>query len=587
VTRLPRLAAAVGTLLWFTPGLGAQAPALQNGDFETKSTKKDDIAGYTIELGAQNGAQQPADEITLDPKVKHGGKHALHFAGTDTTRGWRSVTQQLVVRPGATYKLTGFIKAENIKPGFVKGTQIAHFQNCHVGVFLSDGNGELVGQDLVRPEMPTSDWKKFDLNVKAPDSTRKAQVTMFLSMPGDFWVDDLVLTVEGGAPVAAPKLVFREDFAKAGSVPSQWKKELGARNGDGGEDAAITIDPAAGASAESPRSLKLSGNENTIRWYTLGRTCDAAPGNLFELKAKVKAQDVRKEGIQFPNWHLSLLFLDKAGNSVGVPRFASPGDGTYDWKDVELSATGPLETASVRVGIFLSMSGSVWVDDLELTVDQGAEPPYAKWLKKDAKHLTIRYSPNAGLTASIGDLAKRFDTAYEEIRKALAVDFDQKLTIYLYRDNDEGKQLVGRDLDFAEPDQRVVHQTVHSTLSHEMTHCIARGIGYAQTGLFGEGVAVWFNGAPPEAQHKAAAKLLADSKLPTIADLLAKFRDVDDSYPASGSFCGFLIETKGIAAFKTLYVAADPAAAAKEAIGESLEDAEKAWREMLAKQSGS
>src|SRR5262249_5302121 len=149
--------------------------------------------------------------------------------------------------------------------------------------------------------------------------------------------------------------------------------------------------------AESPRSLNLAGNENTIRWYSLGRFSDAAPGNLFHLRAQVKAKDVRKQGIQFANWHFNLTFQDKAGHQVGVPRHAFPGDGTYDWKQIELSAAAPLEAASVRVGMFLSMSGEVWVDDLELTVEPGGDPPYAKWLKKDTKHLTLRYSPNAGL----------------------------------------------------------------------------------------------------------------------------------------------------------------------------------------------
>src|SRR4026207_1997061 len=82
-----------------------QAPALRNGDFETRSAKKDEVAGFVLSLGAQNGAQQPASDVVLDGKVKHGGKYSLKLEGSETTRGWRVVEQQLSVRPGATYKL--------------------------------------------------------------------------------------------------------------------------------------------------------------------------------------------------------------------------------------------------------------------------------------------------------------------------------------------------------------------------------------------------------------------------------------------------------------------------------------------------
>jgi hypothetical protein len=555
----------------------AQAPALKNGDFETKATGKEEVAGYAVSLGAQNGGAQPPSEVALDAKVKHGGKCSLKLAGDESTRGWRVVEQAIAVRPGATYTFSGFMKTKDVKPGFVKGTRIAHFQNCHVGIFLSDGNGEIVAKDMVTPDLPTADWKEFHLTVKAPDSTRKAIVNFFLSMPGELWVDDLTLKIEGGGAAPDAKVVFREDFARESTLPATWKRELGARNGDGGKDEAIAIDPAEGSSPASPRSLELTGDSDTIRWYTLGRTFPAAPGNLFHLRAKVRAKDVKKEGNQFPNLHLSLLFLDKSGNTVGVPRFTSPGDGTYDWKDVDVSATAPLDAATVRLGIFLSMSGQVWVDDLELTVDAGAEPPYAKWQKKETKHLTLRYSPDPGVGAAVPELAKRMDAAYEQIKKALAVDYDDRITIYLYKDGDEGQRLVGRELDFAEPDSRMVHQTIHSTLSHEMTHCIAHAIGYAQTGLFGEGLAVYCNGDKPEETHRAAAKLLADGKLPSVAAMLKDFRKQENGYPAAGSFCGFVIETYGIEKFKRLYVQTDPAAVAQDVLGAPLDEIEKSW----------
>ena len=73
---------------------------LANGGFEEKAGKDGRPAGWTFELGAQNGATKPESKVELDTKERHGGKSALRFSGNESTRGWLIAKQALEVRPG-------------------------------------------------------------------------------------------------------------------------------------------------------------------------------------------------------------------------------------------------------------------------------------------------------------------------------------------------------------------------------------------------------------------------------------------------------------------------------------------------------
>jgi hypothetical protein len=295
----------------------------------------------------------------------------------------------------------------------------------------------------------------------------------------------------------------------------------------------------------------------------------------------VRAETVRKEGIQFPNLHMRLAFFDVDGKALGAAKYGQPGTGSYDWKEVTTSGVAPEGATKVLVGFFLSMSGDAWFDDVRLEKRSGGTPAYADWLTLETKHLTLRYPKDSPRAATIKQYGDKLDRAFESVVGQLGVDYTDRITVYLYLDEFQGKKLTGRDLDFANPEGRAVHQGPNSTLSHEMTHCIALKMGTAQKGLLGEGIAVWLNGDTPSGHHDRAAKLLASGELPSMKDLLEKFRDQANGYPAAGSFCGYLIETYGIAKFRELYPSSDPNTQAASVLGKSFEAIDADWRAFL------
>src|SRR5688572_5630792 len=301
-------------MLWMAIALAAVAgdKGLQNGGFDDSRA----LAGWTLELGAQNGAQEPKSVVELDTQEQHGGRASLRFSGDQATRGWLAAKQQIEVRPGAKYSLEAWSKTAGIEPnGF-------GLDNCYIGIFLYDAAGQLVGRELAQPTRPASAWTKHELSLEAPATARKGYVFLFLSMLGDLWVDDLELEIHGGESPPAPEVVWREDFAAAKKVSSEWKSKVGATNGTGGADSEVGIDASQGAEG-SPNSLRLAGDAGTLRWTHLVREFPAKPGELFRWSGLVRAQDVRREGNQFANLHLDLGFVDSRGEVLGKARFGS------------------------------------------------------------------------------------------------------------------------------------------------------------------------------------------------------------------------------------------------------------------------
>ena len=550
---------------------------LQNPGFEARSSRSEPVPGWVLELGARNGAKKPESTVELDRKERHGGRASLRFSGDANTRGWLIARQEIPVRPGGKYELEAWTRAEGVRPnGF-------GIDNCYVGLIFLDGAGQTVGREFVSPARPDSGWSVQRIRLEAADSARSGQIYLFLSMIGDLWVDDLSLEIDGGEELPELELVFSEDFADAKRLSSKWKREVGATNGDPAVDSTWGIDPEEGA-PDSPRSLRLAGDVATTRWQFLKRELPAEPGDLWRFRGLVKARDVRQEGVQFANLHVSVGFLDRRGDLIGSARFASAEPGTFDWKELVARGLAPEETRKVRVGVFLSMSGEAWFDDLELHRQEGGTPPYGDWGTIEGTEIVLRYSPAHPEASGMQGYFRRLEQARAEICRRLDVEFDEPITVFIYRDNDEGRLLTGADLDFADPEKRRVHQRTNSFIAHEMVHVIAHNrLEYSGTDILGEGIAVWLNGQSEDAHHRRAMELLSKGELPSVDDLLHRFRELDAGYPAAGSFCGYLIRTHGLEVFKEIYPLEDPSGRLRELVDESFADMEPGWHEHLRK----
>jgi peptidase MA superfamily protein len=143
--------------------------------------------------------------------------------------------------------------------------------------------------------------------------------------------------------------------------------------------------------------------------------------------------------------------------------------------------------------------------------------------------------------------------------------------------------------------------TIWPTDNHEVVH-VYTGPWGAPVALFGEGLAVAFQTDPPAGDftpkwnatslHVLAKQFRARGALVPIATLAVttSFRSLDDNitYPESGSFVRFLIDTQGIDAMRRLYgsmsgdaTLATVRAAFQGVYGFSLDEAESRWQQFL------
>ena len=391
-------------LLAALAALALPAPAdgpLANPDFEAKTSKTDPVPGWELSIGARNGANEPVSVCEVDKKEHHGGHAALHFHGEASMKAWQIATQTVEPRPGATYHLTGFTRGKNVRREEIQ------FSNCYVGLFLFDANGELLAREIRNPDKD-EDWKAFEITLAAPDTVREAKVYAFLSMSGDLWVDDLVLTLDGGTPLPPIETLLTEDFEAAKDLPASWTKSIGAINAGGGKESVVAIDSKTGADG-SKRSLKFSGDARTQSWNDLSREFSCSPGDLIHLHARARGAGIKQEGIQFANLHARLVFRDAAGESLGPARYDSPGTGDFDWKDADVRGVAPPGAARCMVGLFLSMSGEAWWDDLTITRQPGNRPAYDGWLSLESKHMLLRYPPDHPQAADMAAYGAKLD----------------------------------------------------------------------------------------------------------------------------------------------------------------------------------
>ncbi len=550
------------------------ADTLKNPGFEDKPTKTDPVPGWTVVIGALNGANEPESVCEVDRKEQQGGKSALHFHGENPTRAWKAAEQPVEARPGGRYRLTGQYRASGVRR---EGIQ---FNNCYVALFLFDASGELLAREFRTPGKQDA-WQDFTVELTAPDTVREAKVFCFLSMTGDLWIDDLALTIEGGTPLPPTETLLAEDFEQAKDVPEGWTRGVGAINAGGGKESQVTVDGKSGAGG-SKRSLRFKGDGATRTWFDLSREFPCSPGDLLTFSARARGEDVHQEGIQFANLHARLLFRDAAGETLGSALFEHPGTDSFDWKDVRVRGVAPPGAARCMVGLFLSMSGEAWWDDLRVTRQPGNRPAYDGWLTLETQRLRLRYPVDHPRAAEMVDFGARLDAEFDRVCAALGVTYDERVVAWLYRDAEQGRRLTGRELAWADPEGRAFHQGPANSLAHELTHVLALKLGYAQTAVLGEGLAVWLDGNGDAFHHDRARELLRKGELPAVAALFERFREEPAGYPAAGSLCGWLIGRHGMQRFAELYRSTDPRALAPQVLQEDFTALEQAWRDWLA-----
>ena len=174
---------------------------------------------------------------------------------------------------------------------------------------------------------------------------------------------------------------------------------------------------------------------------------------------------------------------------------------------------------------------------------------------------------NKGEIGWIGLVAEFY---HEQITSFLDLKKKRQVTVYIYKDEYQKKQLMGAGrTNFAKIFNDEIHinfEDVEGVLKHEMTHVLANDFGNPYYGTdrigFLEGVAVaceWNESY--FTPHEWATALKKQNKLPDVSLLVGPdgfFSNAAGlSYTVAGSFTRYLIDTYGVHLFKRAYYEED------------------------------
>jgi hypothetical protein len=115
------------------------------------------------------------------------------------------------------------------------------------------------------------------------------------------------------------------------------------------------------------KSLKLSSDISTTRWYKIAKTIPSNYNEVF-VSYFAKGNNIRKEGDQFDTCYIGFVLTD-SGGTRNYDRTNSYG-GTFDWRygEIRLSADQLRSLrdggSSIEFRIACFKSGEFWVDDL-------------------------------------------------------------------------------------------------------------------------------------------------------------------------------------------------------------------------------
>ena len=159
-----------------SPGTGAAdgSPLIWNGGFESDiskdltqfdwSLKPSAYARVAIEENGENGENGEGEA--------HGGARflSLTFAGRDTTMLEDEIRQQVVLAPGARYRLEYFVRAEGLVTP--EGPQVV--------ILDAASSKALASSDPIAPG--TWDWKNVSIDFTAPVSARGQAVVVHVTL---------------------------------------------------------------------------------------------------------------------------------------------------------------------------------------------------------------------------------------------------------------------------------------------------------------------------------------------------------------------------------------------------------------------
>jgi len=376
------------------------------------------------------------------------------------------------------------------------------------------------------------------------------------------------------AATSAPPLLA-ESLVGARALDA-WTEVDGAVDGDG-PSSTVALDDG---------GVRLEGGAGTHHWRALERTTALGGATWLRVSARTRTDGLAPDGVHRPNCYVYLRFTDPSGKRAGELAATRTVLGTTPWTPVARRFPIPAGATNVTVGLFLSLPGRAWFDDVRLEA-----APAPDWHEASVGH--YRYHWLGG--DSVPDDARAYDAESFRIATEFlgldAASVPAAVDYFKYPDRAIKEEIMGDPGNaFTLPDGTM--HSIFATDRHEIVHVLARPWGLPPA-LVLEGLAVYLSGAWQGKPVATYAKGLVDGGWIALADLLDSnaFRAKPDlaTYAIAGALVEWMVaQPDGKARLRALYgkvgysaSAADSRRAMEAILGDTVERTDAKLRDWL------
>jgi hypothetical protein len=339
-------------------------------------------------------------------------------------------------------------------------------------------------------------------------------------------------------------------------------------------------------------SFFFKGDPDTRRWYVLSQEIEILDVSHIQFKGAIRIQGAKRGTSQFAQCNYLFTFYDHNHQRFQSARFGDQRTrvkiGTTGWLVEDVKFRVPSGAAYVKVQCIMGMTGTVWFDDLSLTI-----PETYDWNKAETKNFTFHWMDERPFPAGAMSAEQKL---FDRYCGQLGLTSDERIDYYLYPDSTTIRKMLNlKGVFYVSWDDKEVH-TILPYEDHEIIHIITDPYGIPPKSIC-EGTVFHLQGhCLGQPFHPIARQLLAQKLLPTLAELTtySNYAQLPSlrALPASGSFVAFICDTWGMDNLIELYRAAggqnshqEFSASFEQVYKVPLDEAEIGWRQFLVRGS--
>jgi len=333
---------------------GAQENLISNGGFETPDTSGTAPADwYTYSWSG-------TPTFTWDNTVAHTGTYSVKISGEQLNSVWY---QDVTLEPGATYRLEGWVKTENISYSARGACIITGYNNASIGGVELHGTNDWT--QIVGEFTPTV--SATDIRLYAGSDT--SGVTSIA------WFDDISLVKIAEPPTELKNPGFEIVDPEDPTKPADWSRTIWSG------DVTMVLDSVVVHSGKY--SAKITGTDLNACW---GQDFPLKDDGLYHLEGWVKTDNL--EGGRGACIILGFNNMSLAGVEL---------HGTNDWTKISGEFFFPAGTYNwpPTIRCYGGGTGTVWFDDMKLEfLCVPASAPASLSATPGDQQITLSWSPS-------------------------------------------------------------------------------------------------------------------------------------------------------------------------------------------------